>query len=288
MAKHKKKKSDKKKSDKNREEKEKQGTTKEAADEALAGTIKIESTDDPDTGNSHDHEQRQLHKEEDLENSRGNRKRSDSGDTSEKRRKKRRTTSIASLSEFLPDCKDNPVFFRKRVQFTISLLPWSMRNCEQAVKSSIRKMLLRYSDGLGGILLAYDDVKLQDPRNDDNSKGRGWILNELPYIHYEVTCRALVFSPSLGCELQGVVNGCFHSHIGILVMGNINAMVSAENMRRAGYKYDSELSQWTVGDDGYQTITNGSKIRFIVTKIHECEGTISIVGACPPGSSLIM
>lgn len=92
-------------------------------------------------------------------------------------------------------------FFRRRVQLAISLLPSSLRNCEQAVENSIRKKLLRYSDGFGGILVAYDDVQLRDEA-DDNSRGRGWILNELPYIHYNVSCQALVFAPSVGCEVS--------------------------------------------------------------------------------------
>ena len=50
--------------------------------------------------------------------------------------------------------EEKPVFFRKRAKLSISLLPWSLRNCKQSVENSIRKMLLKYSDGLGGILMA--------------------------------------------------------------------------------------------------------------------------------------
>jgi hypothetical protein len=63
-------------------------------------------------------------------------------------------------------------------------------------------MLLKYSDGLGGILMAYDDIKLQDHEGDNNSKGKGWVLNELPHVHYDVSCNVLVFSPSVGCEVR--------------------------------------------------------------------------------------
>ena len=101
---------------------------------------------------------------------------------------------------------NKPIFFRKRVQLTVSLLPYSMRNYEASIRDSIRKQLLRHSDGWDGILLAFDNLKYRDrnssSKGDSNSKGKGWILNELPYIHYEVECDVLVFAPSVGCEVS--------------------------------------------------------------------------------------
>ena len=96
----------------------------------------------------------------------------------------------------------NPVFFRKRAKLSISLLPWSMRDRQQSVENSIRKMMLKYSNGLGGILMAYDNVKVQDHEATDGREGMGWVFNELPHIHYDVSCDVLVFSPSIGCEVS--------------------------------------------------------------------------------------
>jgi len=144
--------------------------------------------------------------------------------------------------------------------------------------------MLKYSNGLGGILMAYDDVQLQDHEADDGSKGKGWVLDELPHIHHDVSCNVLVFFPSIGCELKGVVNECFPSHVGILVFGYINAMVSAKTIREAGYQFDLDLQTWTKGGD---SITSGVKINFVVTKIHECDGTISLEGDKPARSLLV-
>jgi len=191
--------------------------------------------------------------------------------------------STQEISAMLVD-EDKPVFFRKRAKLSISLLPWSLRDCKQSVENSIRKMMLKYSNGLGGILMAYDDVQLQDHEADDGSNGKGWMLNELPHVHYDVSCNVLVFFPSIGCELKGVVNECFPSHVGILVFGYINAMVSAETIREAGYKFDLDLQTWTKGGD---SITSGVKINFVVTKIHECDGTISLEGDKPARSLLV-
>jgi len=178
----------------------------------------------------------------------------------------------------------NPVFFRKRAKLSISLLPWSMRDRKQSVENSIRKMMLRHSNGLGGILMAYENVQIQDHEASDGREGNGWVFNELPHIHYDVSCDVLVFFPSIGCELKGVVNECFPSHVGILVFGYINAMVSAETIREAGYQFDPDLQTWTKGSD---YVKSGVKINFVVTKIHECDGTISLEGDKPAQSLLV-
>lgn len=110
-------------------------------------------------------------------------------------------SSMPDVSNVLVD-SENPVFFRKRVKLSISLLPWSLKDCKQSVENSIRKMMLKYSSGLGGILMAYDDVQLQDHESSSGSKGKGWVLNELPHVHYDVSCNVLVFFPSIGCEVS--------------------------------------------------------------------------------------
>jgi hypothetical protein len=91
------------------------------------------------------------------------------------------------------------VFTKKEIEFVVSLLPSTLKNTEKSVEDSIRHLLLKYSDGIGGILLAFDKVKI---KTDKHSRGRGMILNELPYIHYNVSCDALVFCPTLGCKVS--------------------------------------------------------------------------------------
>lgn len=65
----------------------------------------------------------------------------------------------------------------------------------------MNQLLMKYSDGLGGIMLACENVRI---KNDGKGEGRGWILNELPWIHYTVSCDALVFRPYLSCQVSYV------------------------------------------------------------------------------------
>lgn len=103
-------------------------------------------------------------------------------------KKKKRTSSAIGRT----------IFLRKKVELMISLLPGSLRNSEKSVEDGIRTMLMKYSEGLGGILMGFENVKLIGDRN---KEAKGWILNELPHIHYNASCDALVFCPTIGCEV---------------------------------------------------------------------------------------
>ena len=59
-----------------------------------------------------------------------------------------------------------------------------------------------------------------------------------------------------------------------------NAMVSADELREAGYTFDSDLQKWVFGG-GAQAVSVDSRIKFEVGKIHECEGTLSLEGVKP-------
>ena len=72
----------------------------------------------------------------------------------------------------------------------------------------------------------------------------------------------------------------------MLVLNYFNAMVSAEQLRGAGYSFDADLQKW-VSESGGQTISVNSRITFDVEKIHECDGTMSLEGVKPSLSLLV-
>jgi hypothetical protein len=55
----------------------------------------------------------------------------------------------------------------------------------------------RYVDDLGGVVLAYSDVALETPL--------GAIHNELPHIHFRVTAKFLVFTPTPGLHISTTI-----------------------------------------------------------------------------------
>jgi hypothetical protein len=265
------------------------------------------------------------------------------------------TTTHRNSSTSTTSTTTTCTYFQKRVQLTISLLPYSLHNITAAIRASLRKRLLRYDRGWGGILLAFDKVQFlqKDTNNNSNitscsssssSKAKGWILNELPYIHYHVDCDILVFAPTVGCQvsscyqddgrlcikhipsfltyyaapyysqnifflsffllifflqLQGRVNECFPSHVSILVFGYINAMISADTLFKAGLRFDHDSQSWMaintnemdveeidIVSNGhhsslFESISKNMKLTFVVSKIHECDSTISLEGKSP-------
>lgn len=81
-------------------------------------------------------------------------------------------------------------------------------------------------------------------------------------------------------QLTGVVNECFPSHVGMLVHSYFNAMVSSDQMESAGYVFDTQTQQWMQESDS-KVLGNGDMVDFIVEKMHECDGIISMEGSSP-------
>ncbi len=106
-----------------------------------------------------------------------------------------------SVNHSEPPPARETVFYRKRIELVVSLYPSSLGNVLKSLQESIHAFLLRYSDGVGGVILGFDDLAIIS----DTMKPTGRILNELPYIHYTVACNALVFNPMIGCNVSRIV-----------------------------------------------------------------------------------
>jgi DNA-directed RNA polymerase subunit E'/Rpb7 len=162
-----------------------------------------------------------------------------------------------------------------KMEMTISLLPRDLADIQGALHSSLRKILLRYSEGIGGVLLSFEKVKILS---------RGEILNELPHIHYVVSLNGLVFSPKEGQTLTGVIYECFHSHISLLLFGYFNASVSAAELQGAGYQFDARNLTWQKSQQHGHTesvLSKGKTVLCDCYKLYISEGIISIEGKTP-------
>jgi len=89
-------------------------------------------------------------------------------------------------------------FRKKRLQMLISLLPHSLSNIHQNVQNRISTLLLKYTDGVGGVLLTYSNLKYSEYQEG----GIGKIWGESPYIHYKVEMDALVFEACVGMKVS--------------------------------------------------------------------------------------
>ena len=149
----------------------------------------------------------------------------------------------------------------KKIRLRASILPSGLAHVKSSVDKCIQEFLLRYSDSVNGVIMAYNDVQIA---ND----GRGKIVEELPHIHYDISCDALVFTPVPEAQLTGRVTGSFHSHISLVVFNYFNASISAEHLRKSGFEYDTTKEVWYDAESEY-VVEKASYVNFSIEKVHE-------------------
>ena len=86
-------------------------------------------------------------------------------------------------------------------------------------------------------------------------------------------------------KLVGKISESFPSHVGLLIHDFFNGMVSADNLVRAGFRFDAEQYTWlnvnvNATDDGDNNLAL-EYLAFEVSKVHECAGVISLEGENP-------
>jgi DNA-directed RNA polymerase I subunit RPA43 len=169
---------------------------------------------------------------------------------------------------------DGPLY-QTKLEMAVSLLPRDLADIQGALHASLRKILLRYSEGIGGVLLSFEKVKILS---------RGEILNELPHIHYVVSLGGIVFSPKQGQTLTGVIYECFHSHVSLVLYGYFNASVPAAELQSSGYQYDARNVTWEKRQQHgspESVLSKGQTISCDCHKIYISDGVISIEGRAP-------
>ena len=167
-------------------------------------------------------------------------------------------------------------FYKKRLLFTVSIPPSGLRDTNKSIEKSLSRMLLRYSHGLGGTMIAFDKIQILDD---------GLIINDLPHIHYSVACDVLVFTPSIGQRLTGKVTKSFHSHLSLVAYNYFTTSIPAESLRSSGFDFDHEKEQWYAKGSSAQatnrTLDDGQDMEFQVDKIFQSAGTVSLQGSKP-------
>lgn len=116
-------------------------------------------------------------------------------------------------------------FQQKRLRMVVSLFPVALSNVLSHVRENLRSLLLKYSDGVGGVLLGFDNVTFS--KNDSS----GVILDELPHIHYTIELNALVFCPKVGSKVSSVC----------LVPVSRNVVVNGQVILTASFSSDNVI-----------------------------------------------
>lgn len=133
------------------------------------------------------------------------------------------------LAEARIKCSEqNSCFVRVESTEHICFGPRFLGRLKEGVREELNNKLMKYSHVLEGVPVCVEGFKIL--------QRRGSILEELPKIHFDVKVNLIVFKPSIGSTLTGVVNSIGVDHVGCLVHNSFNASISDF---RNGFVFDS-------------------------------------------------
>jgi len=190
----------------------------------------------------------------------------------------------------------------KTILGTVALLPTSLPDVPKCIKSLLQTLLLMYDSNMGGVLLSLDDdIKLLpidykapssrgSSTNNNSGLIGGRIVDDLPYIHYKFQINGLLFCPSLNMKLTGQVIECTQTYITLTTHHILSTKISTEKLQDVGFYYNETSFEWEKRNDTLggplTTIYLDDRVDFIVERIHECGGYISLDGMRPEVSTL--
>ncbi|XP_027306709.3 DNA-directed RNA polymerase I subunit RPA43 [Anas platyrhynchos] len=121
----------------------------------------------------------------------------------------------------------------------IALPPRYLGHKRTGIRAQLDAELLRYSESLQGVPVAYDNVRVVGELGD--------IRDDQGFVHLNIEADFVIFSPKKGKKMVGVINKVAPSHIGCLIHGCFNASIpkpeqmSAVEWQELGLKVGDEL-----------------------------------------------
>ena len=153
----------------------------------------------------------------------------------------------------------------QRIQLDVHVEPARLADPERAVQELLAASVLRYNEPLGGVVLAYDELRLEAQ---SAAIVTDYSNNQL--VALAVSVRCLLFVPTVGQRLDGVLLRRGTDHLALLVYGTVHATIP------------DPPNDLDLGD--------GGTVRFTVRCVHVTDGLLSMLGqldgdgqAAPPG-----
>lgn len=200
----------------------------------------------------------------------------------------------------------------KTIQGSVALLPSSLPDVPKCIQSLLNSLLLMYDAKMGGVLLSVEDnVKVLPIDHKSTAAGirnvglvGGRIVDDLPYIHYHFQARGLLFCPKIGMKLKGQVIECTSTYITLTTHHILSTKIWTEKLNEQGFFYNELSMEWsreresntntiTAGDDDADIVLGPSTsiylddiVEFVVDRILECGGYITLGGTRPSVSTL--
>ncbi|XP_050720006.1 DNA-directed RNA polymerase I subunit RPA43-like isoform X1 [Eriocheir sinensis] len=102
-------------------------------------------------------------------------------------------------------------------EITVLVHPKYTRDQVTGVRKELDALSSRYNKELGGVVVAYEKLRLTSPS--------GWLFDTNPFIHLRVSAHFFVFCPAAGKTLKAIVRKKSPHHLGCLAHGSFNISV---------------------------------------------------------------
>ncbi|EJK49697.1 hypothetical protein THAOC_31395 [Thalassiosira oceanica] len=205
-----------------------------------------------------------------------------------------------------PNASRNSPYQVKLIQGTVALLPSSLSDVPGRIKSLLHSLLLMYDAKMGGMLLSLEEgAKLLPFDHNKRTRFRGGavggrVVDDLPYVHFSFQVRGLLFCPEVNMKLKGQVVECTPTYITLTSHNILSTKISQDNLNQMGFFYNDESLEWTrersvtrPGQNEDESFLGPSTsiylddcVEFLVERVHECGGYVSLDGKSPDVSSV--
>ena len=161
----------------------------------------------------------------------------------------------------------NCPFSESNIITKVALRPHYTGNIIEAVKDQLNDTLLKYSEEIQGIPVAYSNLSLP--------KGMkyGHVLGAQPWIHVDIKTTMVIFRPIRGLPLRGMVSQVSDSHVSLLIYGMFNASLSAHELSKE-YTFNYENNIWESYERG--DIHVNDNLDLVVQSFQHAHGVLSM------------
>lgn len=232
-------------------------------------------------------------------------------DTYESHSLKRKQTTKISQS-LNPVNKDglSECFRKIKTSLYLSLAPIYTNKPLEGIKAQhLDSMIMKHFAPANGVVIGYDNIKLSEEHQDQGDSNN--IVAKLnphsPFAFFWINVDLLVWCPSVGDVVEGLIYMQSPSHIGLLINDTFNASIKKnfipenwtfipnqadeiqdegennENSEERNNKKFQSLGQWVDENE----ISIDGKIKFTIRRIHTSGRVVSVEGSLiKPGSEL--
>jgi DNA-directed RNA polymerase subunit E'/Rpb7 len=148
----------------------------------------------------------------------------------------------------VPGAEDN-CLREVKLAFPVHLHPSRFHKISQAIEEHVNRLLMKYTDSLGGVLMSYSRISFKD--------AKGQIFTSHPHVNFPVRVRGVCFIPQKNSQVRAQISKIGKDHIGLVVHGCFHASVLNQNLPTGfrwshssnAFKRDADDRVLAVGDD---------------------------------------